>query len=329
MTQWSDLPREIQVEIIKFAVADILQDHIDRVPPGFYWGTYPEYIATHESGLPPQIQDRDDDNHDYEYERDIYTELGDGVEIHDIHESSRFTSMLVVSKAFLTPGDFKNILLQCGHISCPRPQHLSQFKDGFTSKQRKRCQVMWVRPPPNIPLIDRSFLLFGPADRGLSLYRCLLYFPNLKLVNLQLEQYLTADVDIYWTDEVGRLERPTLSQQAISLLHYKDEQGKYYIPWLRDLLLSSVVLNGKVELRLSFEAKIAGNWYHREVYRPVATFSSKDFCVRVNFEENEWVIKQPHDEQENRERATQSGRRSSFEELPKGLLALMSAKARD
>lgn len=161
MTQWSDLPREVQVEIIKFAIADILQDHIDRVPPGHYWGRYPEYIDTDpEWGwIDPRTQEPLVDNEyihfprDYNYERDMYTSNGDGCEIFERHESSQLTSMLVVTKAFLTTSELKRILLCCGHVMCPTPQSLSQFKGQFASKQRQNFRVMWVRPQ-NIPLLD-------------------------------------------------------------------------------------------------------------------------------------------------------------------------------
>lgn len=162
----------------------------------------------------------------------------------------------------------------------------------------------------------------------MTLYRFILYFPNLKLVNLQLEQYLSADIPLYHRDG-DRLEESADCQDVLSHLHYKTEiEGSYWdITWLQGLILSSVVLNGKVELRLSFEAILDDP----ECYdaQPVAVFSSNDFCVRIDYHDSEWTIKQPGDEQDYREKVLKQEKKSSFEGLPEGLQALMRARARN
>lgn len=346
MTQWSDLPREIQVEIIKFVVAGILQDHIDRVPPGQYWGPYPDYIdpSREHSGSYVSYSDIDEDADEHEedeeeeeadededeagdYEHDIYTKFGDGCSIQKEHESSQLKSMLTVSKAFLTSDDLKSILLRCGHVTCPTPKSLTKLKDSLTTKERRNFCVMWIRPR-NTRMVNNDFQLFGPDETGLSLYRFLLLFPNLKLVNLQLEQYLRGRIRLCWRGQSGRVSYPTECQDVLqSLYYYRGLSFNEPADWLRRLVLSSVVLDGKMELRLSFGARTSDGWPGKDDPWPVASFSSKDFCVRLNYEGEEWMIKQPRDEQYYREQVLEKGMRSSFRELPKGLQAIMSARA--
>lgn len=328
MAECNDLPREFQVEVIKFAVADILQDHIDRVPIGVYWGAYPDYIAHFDSGFEPDITDRDDPDYDYDYEKDMYTELGDGCDHQESHEGSRLISLLVVSKTFLTANDLKHTLLRCGHVSCPSPQYLSQFKDGYTSKKRQEFRVMWIRPQ-KVPLVGEILPIFGPNNTDLSLFRCLLYFPNLKLINLQLEQYVKMRIDL-GCEDTGRLIYFRECQDIISFTFYKNSERGQCMQWIQDLITSSMVLQGKVELRISFEADGLASSYGEGISpTPAAVFSSKDFCVRVQYEGQQWVVKQPDDERYHREKVLEQGKRSSFKGLPRGVQALIKAKARD
>lgn len=330
MTQWSDLPKEVQLEILKFVVSNILQDHTNRVPPGVYWGPYPDYIEESTDIDPENTLTRHDSGFDYDLEYDMYSMLGDGCDIQGNYEGSRLTSLLVVSRIFLVPDDLRNILLCCGHVSCPSPQHLSQFKNNFTLKKRKEFRIMWVKPQ-NIPLTDRILPIFGPNNTGLSLFRCLLYFPNLKLINVQLEQYVVLHINLRCDEDSGRLRYPTESQNALDYTSYTNSEGSGVdMEWLQDLLTTSTVLQGKLELRISFKAYEYDfpSWYEKRG-STLAVFSSKDFCVRVQYRDRQWVVKQPSDEWVQREKVLRHGKRSSFKELPGGIQALISAKARD
>lgn len=361
MTQWSDLPREIQTEILKFVVAVILQDHIDRVLPGLYWGSRRDYVYAYSEHPHSYISDGfghrfaigafderqsdidkdsdadedegdaydfDDDSMDLDWEHDIHTHFGDGCSTQKEHESSRFTSLFVVSKAFFTSKDLKSILRRYGHVNCPSPKYLAKLKDSLTIKERRKFSVMWIRPR-NAHVSKRNFQLFGPDESRLSLYQFLMVLPNLKLINLQLEEYLRGRIRLHWRHHSGRIQYPTECQNVLDSLYYRVETRNKPASWVQRLVSSAIILDGKVEVRLSFGADISDEWEENEEPCSIASFSSKDFCVRLNYEGEEWLIKQPRDEQYYREEVLEEGKRSSFKNLPGGLQALISAKARN
>lgn len=105
------------------------------------------------------------------------------------------------------------------------------------------------------------------------------YFPNLKLINLQMDQYLQADLDIirgYWyTNLHGWLENPEEIQQLPRKMYYRDPfHGD--VSSLDGLLEQATILVGIVELRITFQAEITDG---DQEYSTKAMLRTRDFTV--------------------------------------------------
>lgn len=165
MVSWSDLPKEIHLEIFEYTVGKILKEHVDRITPSNYWRS--------ESGYNPDLaSDYDSTAEEVEYGYHwrslpwygdgIYLcimEHGDACEYSEPYKHSQLILLLLFSKTFLTADDLKTALLRCGLV-CWRddPRLISDSKTQFTRQQRQSFDKIWIRPrfvPTRPPLPPR------------------------------------------------------------------------------------------------------------------------------------------------------------------------------
>lgn len=192
MTHWSDLPKEVQFEIIKFVIAKIFQKHIDRTGGLRYWSQY---------NPPPDPSDYEDIIDDSVYIPSVcgtsefykwipncvfewnWTYKDGALYDNKPYKHSQLVSMLIISKAFLPPPDLEIILRRCGLVRLTGMQHLSQSESRYSLEEREQSHTMWYRPSE--VSLENPPRLEPPNARGLFQY--MYYFPNLKLINLQMD----------------------------------------------------------------------------------------------------------------------------------------------
>lgn len=166
---------------------------------------------------------------------------------------------------------------------------------------------------------------FGQIGTGISLYRCLLYFPNLKHINLQLEQYLQAQIDVSKMDW-GRLEITDENQEVLGTISHRSPRETLRLwSWVCDLVDDTTALDEKVEMRFSFQVELKDKNAGGECYR-VAVFSSQDFQVRFEYMGKQMGIKQHLSEHQKRKSIVKVGQRSSFDQLPEYIRQSMQAR---